>query len=86
MANLRTSDTTHRNLKELSVLTGFSMQAILDQAVAAYRDNLFLEGLNEDFATLRCQPNAWQEELDERALWEKSLSDGLLEGEGRDAG
>ena len=85
MANLRTSDTTHKNLKEISVLTGFSMQAILDQAVAAYRDNLFLERLNDDFATLRSQPDAWQEELDERALWEQSLRDGLLQEERPDA-
>lgn len=53
------------------------MQAVLDSAVEAYRRRVFLEGLNEDFAALRADRDAWQEEEEERKLWEVTLSDGL---------
>ncbi|MCX6366115.1 MAG: toxin-antitoxin system protein [Armatimonadetes bacterium] len=86
MATLRTSDTTHKNLKELSILTGLPMQTVLDQAISAYQKDIFLEKLNEDFAALRANPKAWQEEQGERELWEQSLSDGLISPEWSDAG
>jgi hypothetical protein len=53
------------------------MQAILDRAVEAYRRQSFLEGLNADFASLRQQEAAWNEETAEREIWEKTLTDGL---------
>ena len=40
----------------------------------------FLDGLVEDFAALRNNPAAWQEEQVERTAWECTLADGL-EGE-----
>ncbi|HEU0168374.1 MAG TPA: hypothetical protein VFS62_11405 [Chloroflexota bacterium] len=43
----------------------------------AYRRQFFLEQLNEQFARLRADPAAWQEELAERKLWEGTLMDGL---------
>lgn len=81
MTMLRANDTTHKNLKELSHLTGLPMQAVLDQAVSAYRRTVFLEKLNEDFAALRASPEAWQDEQTERALWEQTLADGLSEAD-----
>jgi hypothetical protein len=39
----------------------------------------FLEGLNEDFARLRADPEAWEEELAERRLFDGALADGLDE-------
>lgn len=38
---------------------------------------LFLEGLAADFAGLRADSVAWQEELDERAIWEGTLMDDI---------
>ncbi len=37
----------------------------------------FLEGVNADFAALRNDPAAWQEELAERAAWDCTLADDL---------
>ncbi len=37
----------------------------------------FLNRLNADFARLRADKDAWQEELAERRLWENTLMDGL---------
>lgn len=53
---------------------------VLDEAVAAYRKTVFLQKLNEDFAVLRAHPEAWEEEQEERDLWEQTLSDGLSTG------
>jgi hypothetical protein len=55
------------------------MQTLIEQAVEQYRRRLFLEGLNEDFKALREDPQAWQEELEERALWDNTLLDGEAE-------
>ena len=74
---VRISPKTHKSLKELSELTGEPMPAVLDKAIEAYRRRQFLEGLASDFARLRQDPKAWQQELDERAAWDATLSDGL---------
>jgi hypothetical protein len=81
MSTLRTSETTHKSLKELSYQMGLPMQTVLDRAVSAYRRTVFLEKLNEDFAALKADPEAWKEELEERAVWEQTLSDGLVDDE-----
>ncbi len=36
-----------------------------------------IEQSNAAYAEMRKDPVAWQEELDERALWEVTLMDGL---------
>ncbi len=37
----------------------------------------FFEELDRGYAALRADPVAWQEELEERALWDNTLMDGL---------
>ena len=76
---VRISDQTHRILQELSASTGQSMQSILDTAIEAYRRELFLRDTNAAFAALRADPEAWREELAERAVWDATLGDGLEE-------
>ncbi len=38
---------------------------------------LLLEETNRAYATLKGDPNAWEDERQERALWERTLADGL---------
>jgi hypothetical protein len=64
-------------LQELAEQTGSSMQAVLEKAIAEYQRKCFLEGLNADFASLRNNPKAWQEEQEERGAWDRTLGDGL---------
>ena len=73
---VRVSNTTHQMLRSLAAEVGESMQTVLEQAVEQYRRRRFLEGLNQDFKALKENPQAWQEELAERALWDKTLLDG----------
>jgi hypothetical protein len=53
------------------------MQTIIEQAVEQYRRRRFLEGLNQDFKTLKEDTQFWQEELEERELWDKTSLDGV---------
>lgn len=76
---VRIGTPAHRTLQELAEQTGTSMQSILEKAITDYQRKCFLEGLNADFAALRNNPKAWQEELKERALWDSTLADGLEE-------
>jgi hypothetical protein len=48
-------------------------------ALEEYRRRLFLEEANQAFAELRKDPTAWQEELEERRIWDRTLADGLEE-------
>jgi predicted transcriptional regulator len=74
---VRVSEPTHRTLRELSEQLGESMQGILDQAIEDYRRKRVLEQANAGYAALRAAPEAWKEELAERADWDATLSDGL---------
>ncbi len=70
-------DTFYKILAELSESSGKSIQAVLEQAIEQYRRQQFLEAANQAYIALRNNPEAWQEELEERSLWDITLEDGL---------
>ncbi len=74
---VRVSNSTHQTLRNLSMEVGESMQTIIEQAVEQYRRRRFLEGLNQDFKALKEDTQSWQEELEERQLWDKTSLDGV---------
>ena len=53
------------------------MQTVLDEAIEHYRREKFLDEVNEAYARLRANPQAWEDEIVERKLWEGTLMDGL---------
>lgn len=53
------------------------MQTVLDEAIERYQRDKFLDDVNSAYANLRNDPKAWKEEQAERALWDKTLADGL---------
>jgi hypothetical protein len=53
------------------------MQDVADRAVEAYRRREMIERTNAVYATMRLSPQAWDEELRERADWDATLADGL---------
>ena len=75
--NVRITKHTHQQLAVLAKENGMSMQTVLDRAVEVYRRQSFLDALNEDFTALRAKPDEWEEEMEERKLWEQTLADGL---------
>jgi len=74
---MRISDNTDKNLDELKNILGTSKQTILEKAVDLYIREQFLKKTNEEYAQLQKDPKAWAEELEERALWDVTLADGL---------
>ena len=43
----------------------------------AIQPEAFLDEVNAAYARLRADPRAWEEELAERQLWDRTLADGL---------
>ncbi|MBC7343344.1 MAG: toxin-antitoxin system protein [Clostridia bacterium] len=80
-AIVRVSKAAWHTLKDLSERRGETMQEIVDKALEEYRRKLFLEEANRAFAEIRNNPQAWQEELEERKAWDAAIADGLEEGE-----
>jgi hypothetical protein len=75
-ATVRIEQATHRALAEVARAKGITLQSALTCAVEAYRRQVFLEGLADDFARLRADRRAWTEEQQERAAWDQTLKDG----------
>ena len=65
-------------LRQLADQEARPVQAVLHAAIELYRRQKFLEDANTAFALLRQKPEAWQEELEERALWDGTLADGQV--------
>lgn len=53
------------------------MQTVLDEAIEQYRRDRFFRELDEGYSRLQTDYKAWQEELDERRLWDSTVADGL---------
>jgi hypothetical protein len=77
--SVRIASQTHQVLKQLAAQGGRSLQETIEDAVEAYRRRLVLEEANAAYAALRADPQAWQEEIEERELWDQSLLDGIEE-------
>ena len=74
---VRISERTHRTLKELARTSGQPMQTILENVIEEERRRRFFDEADIAYARLRADPEAWAEELEERALWDNTLMDGL---------
>ncbi len=74
---VRITAADHAALSELARTTGKSMSAVLSEAVREMRRIHLLRQTNEAYRRLREDPKAWEEELEERRLWENTLADGL---------
>lgn len=75
---IRVSEQTHQKLAKLARDIGTPMSDLVEQALELFRRQRILEQINADYAALRADPEAWAEELAERAAWEVTLADGLF--------
>lgn len=74
------SPPTHAKLKQISEVTGKPMQLVLDEAIELYSRDQFFSALKLSVALTKAKPGSWEDELSERALWEKTLADGNKTG------
>ena len=66
---------THEVLLRLSKQSGDNLQTLLDKAVEQYRRQFFLLQANQAFVALRKNELLWQDELNERQEWDRTLTD-----------
>jgi predicted transcriptional regulator len=71
----RLSPETHEKVVRLAIETGTTQQQVIDIAVSKYEREVFLRQVNEGFASLRADSEAWREEQAEREAWDISLAD-----------
>jgi hypothetical protein len=76
-ANVRIQPDTYAKLRSLAKDAGVTMPEVLAEAVNELFRKRFIEECNAAYARLRADPKAWKEELEERALWDRTLADGL---------
>ena len=79
MTSIQISEKSLEIVRNISERNGLQMSDVLDKAVETYRREVFLDDTNRAFETLKKDSDSWQEELEERALWEDTLSDGVNE-------
>ena len=70
---VRISGKARDTLRELAARAGEPMQSILEKAIEHYRRERFFDEADAAYRALRNDPEAWQEELAERQLWETIL-------------
>jgi hypothetical protein len=75
----RISRDSHETLSRIAAETGKTHQEVIEVALRKYERELFLDRMNAGFAALRQKAEAWEEELEERAAWDTTLSDGAAE-------
>ena len=76
---IKLSKNAKNTLEELAKTSGKPINYLVEQAIETYRRHLFLVEANLAFSNLRKEANAWQEELQERELWDLTLLDGVDE-------
>ena len=77
MTTIRVSETTWATIHALAAARGESINEVAEKAVELFRRQQLLETTNAAYATLRCDPEAWQELQAEGATLDGTLADGL---------
>src|SRR5262245_33789000 len=72
---IRISEATRARFAELAKMTGRPMTELVDEAADALERRIFFDRLDERYADLRGDAEAWAEIDSERAIEERSLPD-----------
>ena len=68
--------TADRDLaQELATEAGRSQMEIVHEALELYRRQQLLAAMNRDYAAMRRDTDAWNEEMAERDVWDVTLGD-----------
>jgi predicted DNA-binding protein len=77
---VRVTPETRERLARLSAARGLSTPDLIAELAKRAEDDALLERMNEHYAALRGDPDAWGEFVSEREAWEATLLDGLGRG------
>jgi len=73
---VRISSADHAALSELARNSGKPMSVVLSEAIQELRRNRLLRQTNEAYLRLKQDHDAWEEETEERRVWESTIADG----------
>lgn len=73
---VRITGRAYRLLQDIKKRTGDSFQTIIEMSLDNYKEKQFWNEVSDAYKNLRNSAN-WNEELDERRLWDSTISDGL---------
>jgi predicted DNA-binding protein len=76
---VRIDTETYKELKRLSEQLKQPMQKVIREAFLEYKKKVLLSKTAEAFAALKENNKLWQEEIEERQLWDNTLQDGIEE-------
>lgn len=79
--SVRISPGANATLSRLIEQLGTSKSGIVEAALAAFEAQLFARQVAAAYAELRDNVPAWQEYMNEVAVWDKLSADGLPNGE-----
>ena len=66
----------HAALNEIAKNSGKPMSEVLSEAIQELQRNRLLRQTNEAYLRLKQDPDAWEEESEERRIWDNTLADG----------
>lgn len=72
---------TYKGLKKLSKELKQPMQKVIQEAFLEYKKKVLLSKTAEAFAALKKNNELWQEEIEERQLWDNTLQDEIKKRE-----
>lgn len=76
---VRIDTETYKELRRLSEQLKQPMQKVIREAFLEYKKKVLLSKTAEAFAALKENNKLWQEEIEERQLWDNTLQDGIEE-------
>jgi len=74
---VRITKKTHAALRDLAKQRQVPIGELVGQIVTEVQRRELFERTNAAYAALRSDPEAWEQELAERAAWDSTLADGL---------
>ena len=78
---IRISKDVYIELKKIAEAENKTMQKVVEQAIEEFKRKKFFSVLKETVANYKSDPNNWTEEIEERTLWDNTLTDGLEDTE-----
>lgn len=74
---LRVSDELHHRIAHLAKTRGQRLQDIIGQAIDALERAQFWDDFDASWQRIRNDPEQWAQVQAERAVWDRTLKDGL---------
>jgi len=76
---IRVDIETYNGIKRLSEQLNQPMNKTVQDAIFEYKKKILLSKTAEAFAALKENSKLWQEEIEERKIWDNTLQDGIEE-------